>query len=191
MQICIIYHPQEVLQTKTTEIFFWWHTVQVGFLTCCLFAGGQGVSGPESSVFCGFPCSSASVALHWCSSHWNRVLSDGARKGRFYCITSFSHPSSTCLCADILSVGSIYLYSGVQDEKLRIFWIESLVWTGAYISGSASSGCERSRESCSLCCCSGSPSETALTGPGVTGPQRIWKRIRLLQETGRWGCCTL
>lgn len=112
-------------------------------------------------------------------------------KAGFIASQAFLHSSTTQMCAGILYVGSIYLNIGIHDKKRCIFWIESLVWSGAYISGSASSWCERSGESCSLCCCSGSPGETTLTGPGLTEPQRIWKRIRLLQETGRWGCCTL
>lgn len=110
MQICIIYIIlKRFYRPKPRKYSFGDILCTWDFRLAVLFAGGQGVSGPESSALCGFPCSSASVALHWCSSHWNRVLSDGARKGKFYCITSYSHPSSTCLCADILSVGSIYL----------------------------------------------------------------------------------
>lgn len=106
-------------------------------------------------------------------------------KAGFIASQAFLH-SSTRLCAVILYVGSIYLNTGIHGKKQ-----ESLVWTGAYISGSASSWCERSRESRSLCCCSGSPGETTYTGPGVTEPGRIWKRIRLLQKTGCCACCTL
>lgn len=56
----------------------------LGFLTWCLLAGGEGVSSPESSVFSGFPGSSASIALYRCWSNWNRVLHDGACEGRFF-----------------------------------------------------------------------------------------------------------
>lgn len=88
MQICIIY---------SSSWYFILCTCHLGFLTCSFFAGGQRVSGPESSVFCGFPCSSAPVALRRYSSYWNRVLCDGARKGRFYCSFSpFFYYSDVC-----------------------------------------------------------------------------------------------
>lgn len=83
----------------------------MGFWTCCLFAGGEGVSGPESSIFSGFPCSSAPVVLHWCSSHWNRILYDGACKGRCFFL-AFLLSSTTPLCATILCFGSISIDIG-------------------------------------------------------------------------------
>lgn len=114
----------------------------VDFLT--LSAGGQGVSGAEGPVFCWFPCTSASLALHWCWSHWNRVLLDGACEGKFLLPRPVWSPCNLIyvllfyLTFACLHIPNRYLdfqictrlsYVTYHEIKIYILWKDTLNWS--------------------------------------------------------------
>ena len=81
-------------------------TLQVGWcfsiewwIFVTLLIGGQGVSGAEGLVLCRLPCTSASPALRWCWSHWNRVLLNGAYEGELVLPKPHSVPASNIFIA--------------------------------------------------------------------------------------------